>query len=101
MASELCDKLTQIINNADTSIDALTLSIADKEAVMRKANDNLFEIEKEEKQLEHQEGRINEELEDSLIKSTNTESVIQQYLVLNEKDLIYKIREYSKLKEFR
>jgi hypothetical protein len=69
------------------------LSIADKEAVMRKANDNLVEIEKEEKQLEHQEGRINEELEDSLIKSTNTESVIQQYLVLNEKDLICKIRE--------
>lgn len=98
LASELCHKLTQIINNAHTSIDALILSIADKEAVMRKANDN--EIEKEEKQLEQQEGRINEELEDSLIKSINTDSVIHQHLVLNEKDLISKIRECSKLKEF-
>ncbi|MBH8563797.1 hypothetical protein I8748_16640 [Nostoc sp. CENA67] len=99
LANDLCKKLKQIINDADSSIDALTLSIADKEAVIKAidlAND-LAKIEKEEKQLEQQEGRINEELEDSSLKA---ESLGQPYLVLREEDLISQLRECSKLKEF-
>lgn len=100
LAKDLCNELTKIINNADSSIDALTLSIADKEAV-RKAIDDLVEIEKEEKQLEQQE-RINaEELEDNPLKSTNTESIIKQYLVLREEDLVAQLKECSQLKEYR
>ncbi|HYX14284.1 MAG TPA: hypothetical protein VE944_07935 [Nostoc sp.] len=99
LANELYDNLKQIINNADSSIDALTLSIADKEAVI-KAIDDLFEIEKEEKQLEQQEGRINEEIEDNCLQVTNTEGSVQPYLILNEEDLIFQLGECSKSPDF-
>ncbi|MDB9321346.1 HEPN domain-containing protein [Nodularia spumigena CS-591/04] len=100
LANDLCDELTEIINNADSSIDALILSIADKEAMM-KAIDDLVEIEKEEKQLEQQERIGSEELEDNSLKSKNPESVVKPYLVLSEEELISKLRECSKLKEYR
>ena len=102
LASYLSDQLTQIINDADSKIDALVLSIADKEAVI-KAIDDVIEIEKEEKQLEQQERRSNEDVEDSSIKLTDSENIIKlkQYSdILNEEDLISQLRECSKSIDF-
>lgn len=100
-AHDLHNKLTQIINDADNSIDTLTLSIADKEAV-RKAIDDLVETEKEEKQIEQQEEKSNEELcEDSFSETIVIDSPSKSYLnILSEEDLISQLKKCANSMEF-
>jgi hypothetical protein len=101
LASELHNQLTRILNDADNSIDTLTLSIADKEAV-RKVIDDLVETEKEEQQVEHQEEKIDEELcQDISLEKTIIENRSKPYLnTLSEEELILQLRKCSNSREF-
>lgn len=101
LASELHNQLTRILNDADNSIDTLTLSIADKEAV-RKVIDDLVETEKEEQQVEHQEEKSDEELcQDISLEKTVIENRSKPYInILSEEELVFQLRKCSSSREF-
>jgi hypothetical protein len=102
VAKELCEELTTIINNAESSIDALTLSISDKEALI-KARNEIEKEEQEEKESEQQKVRISEDLEEGDRKSTIPQNSVKRkiFSVLSEDQLISHLKECSKVKNFK
>jgi hypothetical protein len=100
-AKELCDELILIINNAESSIDGWTLSIADKEAWI-KAKNEIEQEEQEEKQSEQQEVRISKDLEEGDEKLIIPPNSVKKrtYSALSEDQLINEIKECSKSRKF-
>ncbi|MGM3306504.1 Swt1 family HEPN domain-containing protein [Anabaena sp. WFMT] len=101
LAKELCDELMTIINNAESTIDALTLSIADKEALI-KARNEIEQEEQEEEQSEQQEVRISEDVEEGDEKLIIPQNIVKKktYSALSEDQLINEIKECSKLPKY-
>ncbi|BBD54797.1 hypothetical protein NIES204_20930 [Planktothrix agardhii NIES-204] len=100
-AKELHDQLVQIINAADSGIDQLTLSIADKEAVI-KALDDLAEMEKEENPTEQYDEKNNEEIGETNLPEVKTiKSRPEHYLSsISEAELLSQLDKCSKTMEF-
>ncbi|MTJ49666.1 hypothetical protein FJR05_18085 [Dolichospermum sp. UHCC 0259] len=102
LANQLCDELINIINNADTSIDALILSISDIETLVKVRNEREKE-ELEDQQSEDPVININEDIEENFTQSIIPENNIKPKLslsILSEEKLIYNLKECLKQKQF-
>jgi len=101
LAKQLTDQLEQIINSADSGIDQLTLSIADKEAVI-KAIDDLVEIEHEENPIEQYDEKNNKEIARIDLPEVRTVKIrTEPYSSpMSEKELLSQLAKCSKIKEF-
>lgn len=108
-ANSLVDNLMEILTDADNSIEAFSLSIADKEAV-KKAIDDMVTNE-EEKDVEREEGdnateinvenqEINSPLPKLELNPAILSSLIRKPNLLTETELIEKLKATAKGKNF-
>lgn len=98
---ELCQDLKSIIEDAESSVDELTLSIADKEAV-KKVIDDIATSEIEEKNNDIVESDRIAECNTVHIESINEEikSLSTQYKIIDESELLSLLKEEQSKKAF-